>query len=185
MGLIGLPHQESAIKKRLFTTWVLTLVVTLACGLFPSNAQATTFENDRFNLTIPAGWNWGLGNGKDYFDLGLTEIVGLNKSSTSIGSNTYFTVASSPLAGGIDLQTRFNQAYEHSTTMQDVKKQAFQRGELSGYQIEYKRPYGESWYEWRDIWMANDGIIYVLSCRALRGKFGDSSSTFDQIVESF
>lgn len=98
----------------------------------------------------------------------------------------FFVVASSPLAEGQDLESRFTQAYQMAVPeIENASQQLFERGELAGYEITYKRPWGEPWWQFRDVWLEKDGAIYVLSFYASPNSFESYTDTFDQILESF
>jgi hypothetical protein len=95
-------------------------------------------------------------------------------------------VASSPLADGQDLEARFTQAYQMAVPeIKDASKCLFQKGELSGYEITYRRPWGEPWWQFRDIWVEKNSMVYVFSFYASPDSFETYSDTYNQILESF
>jgi hypothetical protein len=177
----------------------IMLFASLSCRLFSPETQtreATTYENDAFSFTIPAGWGTMLSGG-DYYDLNVEKIVTVYDTPVGIGdlhlviwSKAFFTVASAPLDAGTDLESRFAQTYGQfenlwDTYKTDVKKQAFEYGTLSGQEIYYSFPYGEAWYQFHDIWLEQDGLLYVLSSRTNANEFENYKGFFDQIIDSF
>lgn len=191
------------MKGRKIIQFGILLVTSLACRFLTLEAKATetpvistgtrTYENEIFSFTIPAGWGtmeevWErpMPPEKDYYGLGLQEIITIQYPPDQGQGTGFFTVASSPLAGGEDLESRFTQAYElASPAIENVSKQLFERGTLSGHEITYKRPWGEPWWQFRDIWLEKDGLIYVLSFHTHINGFENYASVFDQILDNF
>ena len=195
------------MKPRKLVVMSLFLFAGLSCRfLFPNWEEPPTvisppfdspllFENEEFSFTIPVKWQtmeelWGRPQdaGKDYFALGVEEIIMItNAQSQADGPySTYFAVASSPLAGGTDLETRFHQTYDPLIPdLREVSQQKFDADALSGFEITYQRPWGEPWWQFRDIWVENDAVIYVLSFHAAPGDFEKHQDDFDMILNSF
>lgn len=185
----------------------LLLFTSLACRfLFPNWEEPPTlvpplfesprlFENENFSFTIPAGWQtieelWGQPQqaDKDYYALGVEEIIMITSARAQADGtySTYFAVASSPLAGGTDLETRFHQTYDPLIPdLREVSQQKFDNGTLSGFEITYQRPWGEPWWQFQDIWVEKDAVIYVLSIHAAPNGFKQHTDDFDLIVNSF
>lgn len=165
--------------------------MSLACRLTPTEVR--TFENETITFTIPADWQtmeeiWDRPASleKDYKGLGVQEIVTIQYPPEQAQGRVFFVVASSPLAGGQDLESRFTQAYQTAVPkIEDASKHLFEQGELSGYEITYRRPWGEPWWQFRDIWLEKNSVIYVLSFYASPNSFETYSDTFDQILKSF
>lgn len=168
------------------------LLALFLAGCAPPN-KARTFEHEAFTFTIPAGWQtleevWKRPTAPqtDYYGLGLQEIITIQHPPKQGQGMAFFTVAAAPLAESQDLETRFKQAYaEAIPPVTDASVQPFARAGLSGYEITYRRPWGEPWWQFRDIWLAKDGMIYVLSFHALPNAFASYSATMDQIIGSF
>jgi hypothetical protein len=163
------------------------LVTAMACSIFSPGTQTeeeSTYENEDFSVTIPAGWGMMLFGG-EYYDLGMEMIVTIHDNPIAIWSKIYFTVASSPLEAGDDLESRFTQTYELVSPMEEVSRQAFEREPYSGFEILYAFPYGEGWWKFHDIWLENDEVIYMLSFRTRANDSEDYSAIFEQIMNSF
>jgi hypothetical protein len=56
---------------------------------------------------------------------------------------------------------------------------------LSGFEINYQRPWGEPWWQFRDIWVEKDAVIYVLSIYAPPNDFKQHQDDFDLILNIF
>lgn len=185
----------------------LLLLTSLACRfLFPNWEEPPTitsspfesprpFENEKFSFTIPAGWQtmeelWERPQeiGRDYYGLGVGEIIMITNARVQADGtySSYFAVASSPLAGGTDLETRFHQIYDPLIPeLREVSQQKFDNGTLSGLEITYQRPWGEPWWQFRDIWMEKDAVIYVLSFHGSPNDFETYKDDFELILQSF
>jgi hypothetical protein len=169
----------------------LLLIVSMA-GCLPSNA-ARTFEHEAFTFTIPAGWQtmeevWKrpMPAGQAYYDLGVQEIVMIQYPAEPGKGVAFFAVASAPLAEGQDLEKRFTETYQAlAPAIRQATTRSFARGELSGYEITYTRPWGEPWWQFRDIWLEKDGMVYVLSCHAQPDAFATYAGVCEQIIDSF
>lgn len=177
--------------RRIAVVFVL-LVAAFLAGCRPS-AAARTFEHEAFTFTIPAGWQtleevWKrpISPQKDYYGLGLQEIVTIQYPPKQGQGSVFFAVATAPLAEGQDLQARLQQTYAETVPAGvDASVRAVECAGLSGYEITYKRPWGEPWWQFRDIWLAKDGVIYVLSFHTSPHVFASYSEVMDQIIGSF
>jgi hypothetical protein len=128
--------------------------------------------------------------GRDYYALGVEEIIMITnarmQADGSSSSGAYFAVASSALAGGTDLETRFHQTYDPLIPdLREVSQQEFDISTLSGLEITYQRPWGEPWWQFRDIWVERNAVIYVLSFHAPPNSFTKNRNDFDSILNSF
>lgn len=161
----------------------------------PPFESARPFENENFSFTIPVGWQtmeelWGQSqeSEKDYYALGVEEIIMITNARVQADGtySSYFAVASSPLAGGTDLNTRFHQTYDPLIPeLREVSQQEFDNGTLSGLEITYQRPWGEPWWQFHDFWVEKDAVIYVLSFHAAPNDFKQYQDDIDLILNSF
>lgn len=158
------------------------ILATLSCVLFSYKGEESIYENEVFSFTIPAGWGMGLYGG-EYYDLGVEKIVEVY--DPPILPTAFFTVATSPLDGGTDLETRFTQTYEEFEIWNASNMQAFKHDTLSGLEIFYDHPNGEWFYMFHDIWLEKDGLIYVLSFSTPRDQFENYTDIFEQILDGF
>ena len=195
------------MNARRMTFASLLLFTSLACRfLIPNWEEPPTiisppfespllFENEKFTFTIPAGWQtmeelWGKQHEpeKDYYALGVEEIIMITSARLQADGpySAYFAVASSPLAGGIDLEARFHQTYDPLLPeLREVSQQKFDNGTLSGLEITYQRPWGEPWWQFYDVWVEKDAVIYVLSFHAAPNDFKQHQDDIDLILNSF
>lgn len=180
-----------SLTHRIAVVFVLLIAVSLA-GCRPP-AAARTFDHEAFTFTIPAGWQtleevWKRPTSpqKDYYGLGLQEIVTIQYPPKQGQGSAFFAVATAPLAACEDLEARLQQTYAEAVpAVVDASVRPFARAGLSGYEITYKRPWGEPWWQFRDIWLAKGGAVYVLSFHASPHVFASYSEVMDQIIGSF
>jgi hypothetical protein len=180
------------------------LILTLSCQLSAPGqqhveetpaaaAQGRVYESDTFRFTIPAGWGtyeevWGrpMQADDDYYGLGVTTVVTIQHPPEKGQGNAFFSVATSRLAEGESLESRLNLAYANAVPeIEDESRQVFIRDELSGIEILYRRPWGEPWWKFRDIWLEKDAVVYVLSFHASPNGFDSFGDPFGRILESF
>lgn len=151
----------------------------------PNAAVERTFENDDFILTIPAGWGMRM-SGSDYYDLGTKELVTFHNAPLVTDSRAFLTISVDALEAGEDLQTRVDAAYAvQMTPIEDMAQQVFGQGGLTGFEATYRRPWGEPWWQFRDVWFEKDGRCYLLSFQAPPNSFEDRAAEFDAILKSF
>jgi hypothetical protein len=178
------------MKTRTGILVMLMVMVTLSCSLLPrASEEESIYQNDNFSFIIPAGWGMGLFGG-EYYKLGVDKQVDIFDDPITIRADAFFTVASSPLKPGSDLETRIAKGYSQygsiwSTYGYVSNLQDFTLGTLSGKEISYPYPYGEGWYEFRDIWLVNDDLVYVLSFSTIRNEFENHREVFESILSSF
>jgi len=171
------------------------ILTMIACQLVTPGTKAKVFDHPSFSFTIPAGWQtmeelWQRPQemGRDYYALGVGEIIMITNARVQADGpyGAYFAVASSPLAGGADLETRFHQTYDPLIpNLRAVSQQKFTASSLTGLEITYQRPWGEPWWQFRDIWVEQNAVIYILSFHALPGDFETHSEEYELILQSF
>jgi len=173
------------MKVRALIVALILLVSTLACSLLLPKPEiaVSTFSAGAISFIIPEDWQKINASG-DYYGLGVQKVVAIQGPAEPLPV-AFFTVSTSPLAGGADLETRFSTAYENIASLQNVTKKSFTSGKLSGFEISYRRPWGESWWEFRDIWLEKDGVVYVLSFRAGQNESVKVAASFEAILASF
>lgn len=171
---------------------VYLLLVCIA-GCQPATARERLYEHEVFTFTIPAGWAtkgevWGspLEPSDDFYGLGVAEVITIQHPKQKGEGKAFFSVASAPLAAGEELQSRIARTYDNAEPeVKDLTQQAFELAGASGQEIRYRRPWGEPWWLFRDVWLEKDGVVYVLSFHAAPAAFGEYADTQDAILESF
>lgn len=175
--------------KRLALAFVLSSLV-VGCALSgPSGPQ--TFTGEGFSFQYPENWQtmaelWEerYQPGKDYYQLGVTEIITVTSAQEQGGSGIWFAVASAPLPGGLDLEACYRQIYApYLSEFRDFTEQPVTVNGLEGFEIRYSRPWGEPWWQFRDVWLESGGMIYLLSFHA--GTLEPYQAEADFILESF
>jgi len=188
--VVGLLLSASLACRFLFPNWE-----DPPLEIPPPFESPRLFENDTFSFTIPAGWQtmeelWQIPQnpGRDFYALGVGEIIMITNARVQADGtySSYFAVASSPLAGGIDLETRFHQTYDPLIPeLREVSQGEFDAGALSGLEITYQRPWGEPWWQFHDLWVEKDAVIYVLSFHDAPNAIEKHQDDFDLILDSF
>ena len=176
--------------KRLNGFFLVILIVLCLVACQPSGPGQ--FEHPAFSFTYPTNWqlmselfeNYQVG--QDYYDLGMQEIVMVTSARKPGESGAYFAVASAPLPADSDLETVFHQTYAGiADQLRDVSEQTMRLGEQQAYSITYQRPWGEPWWQFRDVWLEKDGTIYLLSFHAAPARFANSLDQFETILNQF
>jgi hypothetical protein len=155
--------------------YLITVVLALASGCTlsgPSGPQ--TYENAAFLFQYPESWQtmaklWGdrYQPGKEYYRLGVSEIITVTSVQKQGESGAWFAVASTPLSGAIDLAYIVNQTYApFMDELRDYSIDSVTVAGTDGFQVTYRRPWGEPWWQFRDVWLANDSTLYLLSFHA-------------------
>ena len=172
---------------------LVCLLLVCVAGCQRVTAQERLYEHEDFTFTIPAGWAtkdevWGspLEPSDDFYGLGMAEVISIQHPGEKGKGKAFFAVASAPLAAGEELQSRIARTYENAEPeVKDLTQQAFVLAAGPGQEICYRRPWGEPWWTFRDVWLERDGVVYVLSFHAAPAAFEDYAGTVDAILESF
>lgn len=178
------------MKNKLHLTLVAILLI-LAQSCQPAGPRP--YEGDAFALTIPAGWEtyaetWGreMQAGKDFYGLGVQTVFTMQSPGGKGKGTAFFSVAAAPLEAGETLADRFERAYANRVPeIEDVKQEPYSRGDLSGFQINYRRPWGEPWWRFNDIWLEKGGVVYVLSFHTAPNGYDLAVAMMEEIVGSF
>ena len=167
------------------------LVITLSCNIMifnddysqgsEINEKENVYENGIYSFVIPKGWRLTPSD-REHYDLGVKKHLMIESGAKSGAS---FTIASIPLTADETLKTHFDLAYKKGPQIEEVSTSLFERDVLSGLEISYKRPWGEPWWQFHDIWLEKDGEVYVLSFQAYPNAFDTQTQTFDSILDSF
>ncbi len=179
------------MKKLSLLLFAVLLVATQSCQ--PASAGPRLYESEAFALTIPAGWEtyaetWGreMQAGKEFYGLGVQTVFTMQSPPGQGQGKAFFSIASAPLEDGQTLEERFERAYaEPVPEIEDVVKGPYSRGDLSGFAINYRRPWGEPWWRFNDTWLEKDGVVYVLSFHTSPNGYDAAVEVMEEIVDSF
>ena len=145
----------------------ILILAALACRL---GAEPQLFDHSAFTFIYPAQWHLMSAlfpkyeAGRDYYRLGVWEIVTVTSAQKIGEGGVYFTVASAPLPETLDLETFQRQSYQpYLKELRDYSEKEVMIHDSLGYEITYARPWGEPWWRFRDLWLENDGKVYLLS----------------------
>ncbi len=166
---------------------LLTLFgANLACAY---GRQDRTFEHSEFRFEIPSGWQqmaelWGSYElQKDYYKLGVEELAALTSVRKRGEFGIWFSVAKKPL-GGEALETVVQNTYSPLLSqVADFTQSTAQVAGQTAIALRYRRPWGEPWWEFYDLWVEKDGFAYLLSFHA--GSLDQYRAEIDLIRESF
>lgn len=156
-------------KKRLILLFMAILIV-IACQ--PST-EPQVYDHPEFTFTYPARWRLMSElfpkheAGKEYYRLGVQEIVMVTSARKAGEFGVYFAVASAPLPEASDLETFTRQRYQPiMEELRNYSEQEVTLGQLSAIEVTYHRPWGEPWWQFRDLWLEKNGRVYLLSFHA-------------------
>ena len=178
-------------RMRISALCVILLALTLSCSITPS--KANIIDNEYFSFNIPDGWKtkeevFGeqAVTGQEFKGLGVQELAFIQYPAGKGKGKAFFVVASSPMVAGEDLLSRFTRVYQSADPeIEDLSQTSFEKEALSGYEITYRRPWGEPWYQFRDVWLEHNGMVFVLSFYAAPGKLDIYNEPYHQILDSF
>ena len=171
---------------------ILTSVIILGCAISGSSGP-TVYNDSSFSFQYPKTWQtmtdlWGdrYQPGQEYYQLGVNEIIMVTSVQKQGESGAWFAVASTPLAGTIDLESVAREAYApFMDTLQDYAERNTTVAGAEGFEVAYKRPWGEPWWQFRDIWLMKDSVLYVLSFHTYPNSFDSFQEDFEFILNSF
>ncbi len=152
---------------RVLLGWVV-VVGLVACGA----SEAQRFENAAFAFDYPADWQlmgelWPNNRPQaNYKNLGVDEIVTVTSVRKQGESGMWATVAAGPLDGS--LRDFVERTYAETVPeIDDIAQADTTMAGSPAIELVYRRPWGEPWWAFRDIWWESDGRAYVLSFHAL------------------
>ncbi len=180
------------MRLKMLFPLAVTFALTLGCALSgPSGPQ--TYQGENFSFQYPESWQtmaelWEdrYQPGREYYQLGVNEIIMVTSVREQGGSGVWFAVASTPLAGTIDLEFVARQTYKPiMDDLQDYSESRVTIAGVDGFEVSYRRPWGEPWWQFRDIWLANNSELYVLSFHAYPSGFETYQEDMDFILSGF
>jgi|GEM_PF-1328961 len=179
--------------------WIMGVILILCagCGSTQSDLPAPTqlntpiteaiepvtlssFSDENITFNIPPGWTPMPAAG-EYFDLGLEEHFAMQDSASKL---QYFSIASTKLASDETIASKFSQAYTKGPVIEELAIVPKDRGELTGIELTYQRPWGEPRWRFHDLWVEINGSIYVFSYRVYNTAFDPQSTIFEELIAS-
>ena len=159
-------------NPKIYLSICLVALAGLLAGCSPRGSQI--YEDPAFSFEIPAGWQlmsdlWpNYAAGRDYYQLGVTEIEMITSARKQGEFGAYFAVASAPMPEGVSLGDLFHQTYAPiQDQVTDESERTVELDGMTGYEMRYRRPWGEPWWWFQDLWLEKDGTVYVLSFHGL------------------
>lgn len=170
----------------LMSVCLLTASLLAAC----TPAGPHTYQDPAFSFTYPGDWQTmaelfgAYEAGREYYGLGFSEQVMVTSAQEKGEAGVYFAVATRPLAAGERLEDVFHDTYAKiSAEIQNASEATIPIAGQQGYLMSYRRPWGEPWWQFDDVWLEKDGVIYLLSAHAYQ--LEEQRETIDAILESF
>jgi hypothetical protein len=119
------------------------MIVLVACQF----ASSGTYDHADFSFDLPDEWQlmsalWpNYQSGRDYYRLGVTEIVMVTIVKKQGQAGAYFAVASTPKPADASLEDLFHATYAQiSEEIQDVSENPIVVGGVPGLEIYHRRP---------------------------------------------
>lgn len=158
----------------------------LACARETGNRS---FSHAEFRIEVPPNWQtmaelWGTYELKDnYYGLGAQQLSALTSVRKRGESGVWFTVAKKPLSApslSEMVETMYAQLVPEAKQLQQSTI------ELAGQPaivFRDRRPWGEPWWKFYDVWVENNGFAYLLSFKS--SSLEGSQADIDFILKSF
>jgi hypothetical protein len=168
----------------------ILIFTTISCQLFSSEAHH--FEDPALSFDYPSGWQtmeelWGTHTlSPNYNGFGMQEITMITSARKKGQFGAFFTVASASLSKGETLESFFGNAYDpiKHNFREESEKSTMVNG-IPAFEIDYQRPSGEPWWQYRDFWLEKDGRVILLSFHFLPGSPDKFQEEIDIILNSF
>ncbi len=121
-------------------------------------------------------------------ELGADEVIAVADPATSTPWEKFTTsarVLRRDLPAGMTLEALVEQTYARMPIERDISQEALTAAGVPALERVYEQYRGEPLYRVRDVWLEKDGVVYILSFRAMPDGFDEAQADFDRIVESF
>lgn len=172
--------------------WFVFVILLYLMGACSPYADDRVYDGDGFSFTIPPQWAtfeevWDRPQptGVDFYGLGVETLVTIQTPTKPGKGVMFFSVAGAPLADGETLPTRFQQAYaEPIPAIEDAQEETLDFNGSTAYATTYRRPWGEPWWQFRDVWLEQEDMVYVLSFHCSPGSFADNAALMEEIIGS-
>jgi hypothetical protein len=178
--------------RKLVAFLLLVLFTLTACGPQP---PVKHFENDGIVFDYPASWrSMAEVFGAEYLDdnfrgFGMQEIVAITSMKKKGQFGAYFNVATRPLPAGQNLEDTYRQAYQDYFNInrysREISEDTIAVDGITALRKIYQSPVGEPWWDYVDIWLEKDGVIYLLSFHCLLNTLEHHEQDLQTILNAF
>jgi len=165
---------------------VALFLAALACARGTSNRS---FSHVEFRFEYPSNWQtmaelWGTYElQKDYYGLGAEELIALTSVQKKGEAGVWFSVAKKPLMG-IALSELGESLYAQAVpVVAQLQQSTITLAGQPAIAFRYRRPWGEPWWEFYDLWVEKNGVAYLLSFHAY--SLEGYQAEIDLILKSF
>jgi hypothetical protein len=163
--------------------------IPISCKLVSSEPHQ--YINPAFTFDYPSDWQtmeelWGFQQlDKNYYDLEFQEIVMVTSVQKKGEFGAYFAVASRVLPDGSTIESVFHNTYSQiHNEIRVASETTINLNGISALVKNYERPWGEPWWQFQDVWLENDGTIYLLSFHCV-GSIEKYQEDLNFILNSF
>ena len=173
-----------------------TVVQPTDTRVVPTGSPERVLSTEDFSLTCPAGWlthgelfGGQVRQGHDpIFDADI--LMQINDAVlTSYGDKFVAScqVLTKPIREGKSLADTASSSYvffeQNDYPILSQAEMSFAGAQ--GIEVIAKRPDGPTWYQFRDLWVAQESRAYVLSCQTHPDDFEDTLPLFEGVADSF
>lgn len=120
---------------------------------------------------------------EDFYGLGAQELVALTSVRKKGETGIWFSVARKPLNSELFTTLIENTYAQANPEIVERQQSTVQLGGLTAQAFRYRRPWGEPWWEFYDLWVEKDTTAYLLSFHAL--SLDEFQAEIDLILQSF
>jgi hypothetical protein len=177
------------VKIKTFPPILCLLAFYLAALACAGGASSRTFNHAEFRFDYPSNWQtmaelWGTYElQKDYYGLGAKELAALTSVRKKGESGVWFSVAARPLMG-VALSELGESLYAQAVpAVAELQQSTTALAGQPAITFRYRRPWGEAWWEFYDLWVDKNGFAYLLSFHAY--SLEGHQAEIDLILKSF
>jgi len=120
---------------------------------------------------------------KDYYGLGAEELAALTSVRKKGQSGVWFSVAKKPLMGNALSELGESLYAQVVPAVVELQHSTAELGGQPAIAFRYRRPWGEPWWEFYDLWVEKNGVAYLLSFHA--SSLEGYQAEIDLILKSF
>lgn len=182
--------ESDANVKRKIVPFVLCVLAIYLGGLACARGTPTrSFSHAEFRFEYPSAWQtmselWGTHQLQaNYYGLEAEELAALTSVRKRGEMGIWFSVAKRPL-DDTSLSALVENLYTNAQpAVADLERSTRQVGGQEAITVRYRRPWGEPWWEFYDLWLEKDGSAFLLSFHAL--SLDSYTADIDLILQSF
>jgi hypothetical protein len=194
------PNQGQKLDKRLIITACIILLIIISVALYfnplkqPTtstvnsnpNIAFLTYDNELISFNYPETWKT-LPNQTQYTVVALGNPSSKNNSTGSY--STYISVVKEDLPSGQNLKDTFDATYSaqksQDSSYQPISNQSITIDGKTAYGIIYQKNISNVLKKEEAVWVAKNGITYVITLSTLPSDFDTNLDNLNLILQSF